>query len=130
MHITNDSSYPTINAWSRTLAYDSLQTRELLLNYLRWLDQSYGATVSCELRADRSSAISIHGVHQLTLSVHQGRIRVEWLQPEASYLPTLQRGMSPPAEVAETHGGARWQFSIANKHDGYLLRDLTGHIHR
>lgn len=129
MHITEDSAYTSINAWSRTLVYDTLQTRELLLNYLRWLDQSYGTTVTCTLRADRSTTIAIHGINQLILSILDGRISVQWLNPEMSYLPTLQKAVSTPTDVTQTHGGAQWHFYIDNKQDGYVLRDLTCHLH-
>jgi hypothetical protein len=130
MHIAESSSFPSINAWSRTLAYNTFQTRELLLNYLRWLDLSYGATVSCALDADGSSQITIHGVHQLTLTVQSGRIGVQWLKPEAGYWPTLHSTASAPDDMKQTHDGARWQFYVDNKRDGYMLRDLTSHIHR
>jgi hypothetical protein len=130
MHIAEDSSYTSINDWSRTLAYDTFQTRELLLNYLRWLDQSYGTTVTCAFRADRSATISIHGVPQLTLTVQHGRITVQWLKPETSYWPTLHSAMSTPDDVTQAPDGNQWQFHIDNKHDSYLLRDLTCHVHR
>jgi hypothetical protein len=130
MHIAESSSFPSINAWSRTLAYNTFQTRELLLNYLRWLDLSYGATVACALDADGSSQISIHGVHHLTLTAQSGRISVQWLRPEVGYWPKLQSVASAPDDLKQTHDGARWQFYVDTKSDGYMLRDLTSHIHR
>ncbi|MEI7770495.1 MAG: hypothetical protein WCI67_10925 [Chloroflexales bacterium] len=129
MHIADDSSYTSINAWSRTLTQSTFQACELLLNYLRWLDQSYGATVTCALGSDRSSKITIHGVEQLSLNLQSGRIGVQWLKPEPSYWPVLQGGASAPSDVTQTHGGTRWQFYVDNKRDNYLLRDLTSHIH-
>jgi hypothetical protein len=129
MHITNGSAYPSINAWSRTLAHDTFQTRELVLNYLRWLDQSYGTTVTCTLHADRRATIAIHGVEHLILTVHDGRVCVQWLKPETSYWPILYRTMSIPSDVTQIQDGARWQFYIDTKFDGYLLRDLTCHVH-
>jgi hypothetical protein len=131
MDITSTSSFPSITAWSRTLAYDTFQTHELLLSYLRWLDQSYGSTVTCTLHADRSATIGLHGVDRLTVkAAEHGRIYVQWMQPEPSYWDILQRTLSKPADLTKTNDGARWQFYIDSKPDTYLLRDLTTHLHK
>jgi hypothetical protein len=106
------------------------QSCELMLNYLHWLDQSYGATVTCALGTDQRSTVTIHGVDQIALRLQNRRIGVEWLRPEPSYWSILQGAASAPGDITQTHDGARWQFFIDTKRDGYMLRDLTSHIHR
>jgi hypothetical protein len=130
MHITETSTHPSINAWLRTLAFDTFRSHEIFLQYLRWLDQSYGATVTCTFHADRSATIGIHGVNQITILVDQGRLCVRWLLPDTSYWATLQAALSKPDDVTQIHGGAWRQFYVDTRQDSYLLRDLTSHLHR
>lgn len=129
MHIAHTSAFPSVNALSRSLGYRTFQTHQLLLGYLRWLDQSYGKTITCTLNADRSAAIDVHGVRQLTLTAEEGGIRVRWAWPEETYQPVLQK-MSAPDALMETANGAGWEFSVDTQQDNYLLRDLTDHLHQ
>ncbi len=128
MHITEASTHPSVNIWSRTLAHGAFQVHALFLEYLRWLDQSYGATVTCTFHADRSLTIGMHGVAQLTMMETQGRIRVRWLQPEPSYWPVLHGALSKPEDLTQAADGW-WQFYMDTRHDSYLLRDLISHLH-
>jgi hypothetical protein len=130
MQITDVSAYPSVNAWLRTLTHDSFQAHELFVQYLRWLDQSYGATVTCALHADHSATISVHGTPELTIVVAHGRICVRWLRPEAGYWAILHGAVSKPDDLTQSASGAWWQFYLDTRQDGYLLRDLTSHLHR
>ncbi|MBX0330954.1 hypothetical protein K2Z83_25175 [Oscillochloris sp. ZM17-4] len=130
MHIPDSSVYPSINAWSRTLAFNTFQSHEIFLHYLRWLDQSYGSTITCTFHANRGVAIGIRGVPQLSLAVADERICVQWLMPEESYWATLHDAVSQPGDLTRTREAGRWQFYVDTKQDSYLLRDLTSHIHR
>jgi hypothetical protein len=130
MYIIDSSAYPSINAWSRTFAYGTFQSHELFLQYLRWLDQSYGSTVTGELHDDRHVTIGIHGIDQLSLVVAQGRVSVRWLHPDAGYWAVLSKAVSKSGDVTQAPDGAWGQFFVDTKQDGYLLRDLTCHLHR
>jgi hypothetical protein len=130
MYITDASAYPSVNAWARTLAYDSFQANELFLQYLRWLDQSYGVTVACTFSTNRSVTVEVHRLPQLVLTASGGRVSVRWLQPEADYWPTLHRGVSKPDDLTRSPSGAWWQFYLDSKQDTYMLRDLMSHLHK
>jgi hypothetical protein len=129
MLIASISAYSSVNALARSLGRHAFQNHQLLLDYLRWLDQSYGTTITCTLHADRSATIAIHGTHQFTLTAAQGGILVQWARPDIRYQSALQK-LSAPGSLTQTADGSGWQFSVDTQHDSYLLRDLTDHLHQ